>query len=100
MEAEIANYEACLKEEVEKRKKFKVCCWLVCPADLAAQTFLSGMVLCKNGGRVVQLRMVMNIQSLFHVTKQPSRAELLPGQTAALAAWERVIQCWDEHQHC
>lgn len=24
MEAEIANYEACLKEEVEKRKKFKV----------------------------------------------------------------------------
>lgn len=25
VEAEIANYEACLKEEVEKRKKFKVC---------------------------------------------------------------------------
>lgn len=24
VEAEIANYEACLKEEVEKRKKFKV----------------------------------------------------------------------------
>lgn len=35
VEAEIANYEACLKEEVEKRKKFKVghlSCWLVlCP---------------------------------------------------------------------
>lgn len=32
VEAEIANYEACLKEEVEKRKKFKVghlspSCW-------------------------------------------------------------------------
>lgn len=24
VEAEIANYEACLKEEVEKRKKFKI----------------------------------------------------------------------------
>lgn len=27
VEAEIANYEACLKEEVEKRKKFKVSRW-------------------------------------------------------------------------
>lgn len=59
MEAEIANYEACLKEEVEKRKKFKVCWWLVCPTDLAAQRLLSGAVLCKNGGRVVQLRLAM-----------------------------------------
>lgn len=30
MEAEIANYEACLKEEVEKRKKFKVCLSVAC----------------------------------------------------------------------
>lgn len=30
MEAEIANYEACLKEEVEKRKKFKVCLLMAC----------------------------------------------------------------------
>lgn len=85
MEAEIANYEACLKEEVEKRKKFKVCCWLVCTADLAAQRLLPGVVLCENGGRVVQLIMVMrSIHSLFPVTKQPSGAELLPGQTTAL----------------
>lgn len=28
VEAEIVNYEACLKEEVEKRKKFKVR-WLI-----------------------------------------------------------------------
>lgn len=70
MEAEIANYEACLKEEVEKRKKFKVCFGLVCTSDLAAQRLLSGVVLCKNGGRVVQLRMEMrSIQSLFPITK-------------------------------
>lgn len=35
VEAEIANYEACLKEEVEKRKKFKVgplsSCLVLCP---------------------------------------------------------------------
>lgn len=35
VEAEIANYEACLKEEVEKRKKFKVgpllTCLALCP---------------------------------------------------------------------
>lgn len=36
VEAEIANYEACLKEEVEKRKKFKVgplsSCLVLCPS--------------------------------------------------------------------
>lgn len=30
VEAEIANYEACLKEEVEKRKKFKVWWLMAC----------------------------------------------------------------------
>lgn len=91
MEAEIANYEACLKEEVEKRKKFKVCWWLVCIADLAAQRLLSGVVLCTNGGRVVQLRMAMrSIQSPFPVTKQPSGAVLSPGQTAALGSTESL----------
>lgn len=30
VEAEIANYEACLKEEVEKRKKFKVRLVMAC----------------------------------------------------------------------
>lgn len=90
MEAEIANYEACLKEEVEKRKKFKVCWWLVCVADLAAQRLLSGVVLCTNGGRVVQLRMAMSIQSPFPVTKQPSGAKLSPGQTAALGSTESL----------
>lgn len=37
VEAEIANYEACLKEEVEKRKKFKVGTFLPVWSSAAAR---------------------------------------------------------------
>lgn len=62
VEAEIANYEACLKEEVEKRKKFKVSllmdhfhCWL------SSLKLPSMATLMTNTGRVVQLRAVQSI---------------------------------------
>ena len=85
VEAEIANYEACLKEEVEKRKKFKVCLLRVCLrcwfGSLKASVW--GVFMSK----WTQLRMVLgSIRGPFPVTERPYGAELPPGQAEAPGA--------------
>lgn len=49
VEAEISNYEACLKEEVEKRKKFKVsdpstACSSVLSKDSCSEKMICGLL--------------------------------------------------------
>ncbi len=39
VEADIANYEVCLKEEVEKRKKYKVSVWLKVNKNVISHDF-------------------------------------------------------------
>lgn len=46
MEAEIANYEACLKEEVEKRKKFKVGDPSTVCSSALSEKMSSGVLMC------------------------------------------------------
>lgn len=99
VEAEIANYEACLKEEVEKRKKFKVHLykWVICVADLAPLKASVWGVLrpkWKDSGSLRGGWEALSVPFQTAITKQPHGAELLPGQPwAALTHWRRMVQC-------
>jgi len=90
VEAEIANYEACLKEEVEKRKKFKVSllmdhfhCWL------SSLKLPSMATLMTNTGRVVQLRAV---QSICRSTTRGEPTTTTSSSVPSSPCWPRKVR--------